>query len=112
MGTSPASAKHSAPRAPVPFADRHIGPGRDDVAKMLAVIGYGSLDELTASAVPHAIRALESLDLPAGRSEPEVLAELRELADRNTVMVSMIGTGYYDTVTPPVILRNVMENPS
>src|SRR3954453_6751619 len=112
MGTSPVNSNLSALRAPVPFADRHIGPARDAVAKMLAGIGYGSLDDLTAAAVPQAIRALESLDLPAGRSEPQVLAELRELAARNTVMVSMIGTGYYDTVTPPVILRNVLENPS
>ena len=115
MGTSSDSVNSpapAAPAAPVPFADRHIGPGRDDVAKMLAVIGYGSLDELTAAAVPDAIKVLEGLDLPAGRSEPEVLAELRDLAARNTVMVSMIGTGYYDTVTPPVILRNVLENPS
>ena len=99
-------------RTPVPFSARHIGPAEDDIAKMLAVVGYGSLDELTATAVPDAIKALEGLDLPAGRSEPEVLAELRALAARNTVMVSMIGTGYYDTVTPPVILRNVLENPS
>jgi glycine dehydrogenase len=108
----PDSPDLSALRTPVPFASRHIGPAEDDIAKMLAVVGYGSLDELTATAVPDAIKALEGLDLPAGRSEPEVLAELRDLAARNTVMVSMIGTGYYDTVTPPVILRNVMENPS
>ena len=101
-----------AARTPVPFAARHIGPTEDDIAKMLAVVGYGSLDELTATAVPEAIAALEGLALPAGLSEPEVLAELRDLADRNTVMVSMIGTGYYGTVTPTVILRNVMENPS
>jgi glycine dehydrogenase len=108
----PHSSDLSSRRTPVPFSARHIGPAEDDIAKMLAVVGYGSLDELTATAVPEAIKALEGLDLPAGRSEPEVLAELRELAARNTVMVSMIGTGYYDTVTPPVILRNVLENPS
>ncbi|MDX6207611.1 MAG: glycine dehydrogenase [Frankiales bacterium] len=108
----PQSSDLSSRRTPVPFSARHIGPAEDDIAKMLAVVGYGSLDELTATAVPEAIKALEGLDLPAGRSEPEVLAELRELAARNTVLVSMIGTGYYDTVTPPVILRNVLENPS
>ncbi|BEP15954.1 aminomethyl-transferring glycine dehydrogenase [Acidothermaceae bacterium B102] len=102
----------AAARTPVPFSARHIGPAEDDIAKMLAVVGYGSLNELTATAVPEAIAALEGLGLPAGLSEPEVLAELRALADRNTVMVSMIGTGYYDTVTPAVILRNVLENPS
>ncbi|WP_042371106.1 aminomethyl-transferring glycine dehydrogenase [Streptacidiphilus neutrinimicus] len=95
-----------------PFENRHIGPTDEAQAKMLAQVGYGSLDELTAAAVPDAIRSLTALDLPAARSEAEVLAELRELADRNQVLRSMIGLGYYGTFTPPVILRNVLENPS
>ena len=95
-----------------PFARRHIGPSPDEQAKMLAVLGAGSLDELAASAVPEAIRATERLDLPEGLSEPEVLAELRALADANRVTVPMIGLGYSGTHTPPVILRNVMENPA
>ena len=95
-----------------PFAGRHIGPSPDEQAKMLAVLGAGSLAELAASAVPEAIRATERLDLPAGLSEPAVLAELRALADQNRVTVPMIGLGYSGTHTPPVILRNVMENPA
>lgn len=79
---------------------------------MLAQVGYGSLDELTAAAVPDVIKSAEALGLPAARTEAEVLAELRELADRNQVLAPMIGLGYYGTFTPPVILRNVMENPA
>ena len=95
-----------------PFAGRHIGPSPDEQAKMLALLGAGSLEELAASAVPEAIRATERLQLEAGRSEPEVLAELRALADLNRVTVPMIGLGYYGTVTPPVVQRNVLENPA
>ncbi|MGB9224534.1 aminomethyl-transferring glycine dehydrogenase [Mycobacterium sp.] len=102
------------------FADRHIGPDDRAIAAMLAVIGVESLDELAAKAVPTGIldRLTESgtapgLDrLPPAASEAEALAELRALADSNTVAVSMIGHGYYDTLTPPVLLRNIMENPA
>ncbi|MGW0737544.1 aminomethyl-transferring glycine dehydrogenase [Streptomyces sp. NPDC002851] len=96
----------------IPFEQRHIGPDGEARAKMLAQVGYGSLDELTAAAVPDVIKSAEALDLPDGRSEAEVLAELRTFADRNQVLTSMIGLGYYGTFTPPVILRNVMENPA
>ncbi|MEV1021817.1 aminomethyl-transferring glycine dehydrogenase [Streptomyces sp. NPDC050264] len=96
----------------IPFEQRHIGPDDAAQAKMLAQVGYGSLDELTAAAVPDVIKSAEALELPAARTEAEVLAELRALADRNQVLGSMIGLGYYGTFTPPVILRNVMENPS
>lgn len=96
----------------IPFEQRHIGPDAEAQAKMLAQVGYGSLDELTAAAVPDVIKNAEALDLPGARSEAEVLAELRSLADRNQVLDSMIGLGYYGTFTPPVILRNVMENPA
>ncbi|WP_327685304.1 aminomethyl-transferring glycine dehydrogenase [Streptomyces sp. NBC_00467] len=95
-----------------PFEQRHIGPDAEAQAKMLAQVGYGSLDELTAAAVPDVIKNAEALALPEARTEPEVLAELRTLADRNTVLAPMIGLGYYGTFTPPVILRNVMENPA
>ncbi|MEU6218498.1 aminomethyl-transferring glycine dehydrogenase [Streptomyces sp. NPDC047022] len=95
-----------------PFERRHIGPDYEARAKMLAHIGYGSLDELTAAAVPDVIKSADALDLPGARTEAEVLAELRSLADRNQVLDSMIGLGYYGTFTPPVILRNVMENPA
>ncbi|MFF5445324.1 aminomethyl-transferring glycine dehydrogenase [Streptomyces sp. NPDC012888] len=96
----------------IPFEQRHIGPDAEAQAKMLAQVGYGSLDELTAAAVPDVIKSAEALDLPSARTEAEVLAELRSLADRNQVLSSMIGLGYYGTFTPPVILRNVMENPA
>ncbi|MDH6121103.1 glycine dehydrogenase [Kitasatospora sp. GAS204A] len=95
-----------------PFESRHIGPDAAAQEKMLAQVGYGSLDELSAAAVPEAIRSITGLDLPAGRTEAQVLAELRELAGRNQVLTPMIGLGYYGTFTPPVILRNVMENPA
>jgi len=78
---------------------------------MLAALGYASLDDLAAAAVPAAIKATEGLDL-APVTEAEVLAELRALADRNRLMVSMIGLGYHDTITPPVLRRNILENPA
>src|SRR3954466_7334787 len=96
----------------IPFEQRHIGPDHEARAKMLAQVGYGSLDELTAAAVPDVIKNADALDLPGARTEAEVLAELRSLADRNQVLDSMIGLGYHGTFTPPVILRNVMENPA
>ncbi|MEE1768168.1 aminomethyl-transferring glycine dehydrogenase [Streptomyces sp. JV185] len=96
----------------IPFEQRHIGPDAEAQSKMLAQLGYGSLDELTAAAVPDVIKSTEALGLPAARTEAEVLAELRALADRNQVLAPMIGLGYYGTFTPPVILRNVMENPA
>jgi glycine cleavage system P protein (glycine dehydrogenase) len=94
-----------------PFVARHVGAGADEQAKMLAVVGYGSLEDLCAAAVPASIRSRQALRLPAAGSEPEVAAELRELAGRNQVLTSMIGLGYADTVTPAVIRRNVLENP-
>ncbi|MFE4659294.1 aminomethyl-transferring glycine dehydrogenase [Streptomyces hydrogenans] len=96
----------------IPFEQRHIGPDAEARAKMLAQVGYGSLDELTAAAVPDVIKNAEALDLPGARTEAQVLAELRTLAGRNEVLTPMIGLGYYGTFTPPVILRNVMENPA
>ncbi|MDQ1586524.1 MAG: glycine dehydrogenase, partial [Actinomycetota bacterium] len=96
----------------VPFSRRHIGPAPEDQAKMLAVLGHGSLEELVAAAVPAAIQGGEPLQIETGHAEHEVIQELRALADRNQVLTSMIGLGYYGTVTPPVILRNVLENPA
>ncbi|MGH9094937.1 MAG: glycine dehydrogenase (aminomethyl-transferring), partial [Acidimicrobiales bacterium] len=95
----------------IPFARRHIGPDEDEQAKMLAVVGYGSLEDLADAAIPEAIRAADPLTLPGAATEPEVIAELRGLADANDVLTSMIGLGYHDTVTPGVIRRNVLENP-
>jgi glycine cleavage system P protein (glycine dehydrogenase) len=95
------------------FADRHIGPRPAELARMLDVIGVGSLEELVEQAVPASIReANPDLGLPAPASESQALAELRGLAARNKPLTSMIGLGYYGTVTPPVILRNVLESPA
>ncbi|HEY2520605.1 MAG TPA: aminomethyl-transferring glycine dehydrogenase [Streptosporangiaceae bacterium] len=94
------------------FAHRHIGAARQQQARMLEAVGHGSLDELTAAALPAQIAADRPLALPEALSEAEALAELRRLAGRNEVLTSMIGLGYYDTVTPPVIRRNVLESPA
>ncbi|HVT66923.1 MAG TPA: aminomethyl-transferring glycine dehydrogenase [Trebonia sp.] len=95
------------------FAARHIGPSEEDQRAMLAALGYGSLDDLIGAALPSCARPPASLSaLPPPRTEQEVLAGLRRLAARNTVAVSMIGLGYYGTVTPAVIRRNVLENPA
>ncbi len=96
----------------LPFVRRHVGPAPDDQAKMLAVLGYASLENLVDTAVPRSVHSDTPLALEDGRSEHEVIAELRALAGRNRVLPSMIGLGYHGTVTPPVILRNVLENPA
>jgi glycine dehydrogenase len=96
----------------MPFAGRHIGPGPDQQRHMLETVGYGSIDELMDAAIPEVIRWHGSLDLPTAGSEAEVTAELRRIAGRNKVAVSMIGLGYYGTYTPAVIRRNVLENPA
>ena len=98
--------------AAAPFVERHIGPSRQDEQVMLDVVGHGDLTALVRAAVPESILLTESLALDAGLSEPEVIAELRELASRNTVLTSMIGLGYYGTHVPAVIARNVLENPA
>lgn len=94
------------------FVDRHVGPRAADLEHMLATVGAPSLDALVDEAVPASIRMSGRLDLPPARSEAEVLAELRRTAARNTPLTSMIGLGYHGTITPPVIRRNVLENPA
>lgn len=94
------------------FTRRHIGPASGDQQAMLAAVGAASLDALVAEVVPPAIRLDAPLALPAGRSEADVLDELRGLAERNEVFRSYIGQGYYGTHTPNVVLRNVLENPA
>ncbi|WP_327092829.1 aminomethyl-transferring glycine dehydrogenase [Nonomuraea sp. NBC_01738] len=94
-----------------PFATRHIGPSADQQQRMLETVGFESVADLVAIAVPEAIRAKDQLNLPAAASESEAIAELRALADRNRVLTSMIGLGYHDTITPAVIRRNLLENP-
>jgi len=94
------------------FESRHIGPSASQQAEMLKAVGYDSLDALMAAAVPHGIRSATQMDLPPALSETEALATLRALADRNNPGISMIGLGYHPTVTPAVIRRNVLEDPS
>ncbi|HEX9765289.1 MAG TPA: aminomethyl-transferring glycine dehydrogenase, partial [Nitriliruptorales bacterium] len=93
------------------FAARHIGPSHHDQQRMLAELGYATLDDLVAAAVPAGIRDT-ALDLPAAIDEAGVLAELRALADRNRPRRALIGLGYHGTITPAVIRRNVLENPA
>jgi len=92
------------------FADRHIGPDADEVSAMLSFLGRSSLDDLIDATVPEAIRVRDRLALPEALTETAMLAELRGLASGNEVFTSLIGLGYSDTITPGVILRNVMES--
>ncbi len=94
------------------FVQRHIGPDEDDRAAMLATIGLTSMATLIDEVVPDSIRMHQDLDLPAPRTEVDVLAELRSIGGRNQVFTSLIGTGYYGSITPPVIQRNVLESPA
>jgi len=93
------------------FVSRHIGPSESDLAAMLHTIGAATLADVAAMTVPESIRMNRGLDLPPPLDEAGVIAELRGLADRNVRKTSLIGMGYHGTVTPPVILRNVLENP-
>jgi glycine dehydrogenase len=93
------------------FVPRHVGPGDDELREMLEFLGFASLDALIDATVPTGIRARRPLALPAGVSEEEGISELRGLAARNRIFRSYIGMGYHDCVTPPVIQRNILENP-
>ncbi len=94
------------------FVRRHLGPGPDQQQAMLDELGIDSLADLIDKAVPKTIRWDGPLDLPAEMTETAAIARLREIAERNTIVTSMIGMGYYGTITPPVIQRNVLENPA
>jgi glycine dehydrogenase len=93
------------------FVNRHIGPSAAEIAEMLETVGADSLDALMAEAIPADIRTAAPLSIPDGRGEREVLMELREIAQKNQLYRSFIGMGYHDCITPPVIQRNVLENP-
>jgi glycine dehydrogenase len=93
------------------FVSRHIGPSEADIAAMLHIVGAATLNDLAAKTVPSAIRTNRTLDLPPPIDEVAVMAELRGLAGRNALKKSLIGMGYHGTHTPPVIQRNVLENP-
>lgn len=95
-----------------PFSTRHIGPNPDDVASMLKVLSYGSLDELVDTAVPKDIQDKSPLKIPPGIGEHEALAELKSIMAQNKPYRSMIGLGYFNCVTPPVVIRNILENPA
>ena len=93
------------------FAVRHIGPNEAETRKMLGEIGVNSIDELIDKTIPASIRLQEELDVPEGVSEFEYLDDLKQIAHQNKVFKSYIGQGYYDTIVPNVILRNLFENP-
>ncbi|MEJ8317275.1 aminomethyl-transferring glycine dehydrogenase [Pseudomonas oryzihabitans] len=94
------------------FVPRHIGPRELDEIAMLNLLGYESLDAMTAQVIPESIKGTSVLDLPAGLSEADALAELRVIAGKNRLLKSLIGQGYYNTHTPAPILRNLLENPA
>src|SRR5919198_487255 len=93
------------------FARRHIGPNEDEVRTMLRELGFESLDSLVDAAVPKNIRLDRELNLPEPKSETAALAELRTISRKNKIARSFIGCGYSDCITPPVIQRNILENP-
>src|SRR5688572_20788883 len=93
------------------FESRHVGPDAGQIADMLKVIKAASVDELIDQTVPSTIRLKKPLNLPKAKSEYEFLRDFRKIASRNKIFKSYIGTGYYNTITPGVILRNILENP-
>lgn len=109
LPSSPAIATRLAPSDR--FAERHIGPSNAEKQEMLQVLGVASLDDLIDKTVPSAIRIKQALQLPEPQSEYTALAQLKSIASKNQIFRSFIGTGYYDCITPPVILRNILENP-
>src|SRR5256714_2166051 len=93
------------------FSRRHIGPNENETAEMLRAVGFENLDSLIDTTVPKNIRLDRDLNLPEAKSEAEALAELRAISKKNKVAKNFIGAGYSDCVTPPVIQRNILENP-
>ena len=93
------------------FSMRHIGPNDDDINKMLSFLGFNSVDELINATIPKGIKYNESLNIGESISEYDFLKTIKNIGEKNKVVKSYIGTGYYGTVTPPVILRNILENP-
>ncbi len=111
MPAEPRTATHGVPLTS-DFPSRHIGPDASASRRMLDALGYDSLANLIDSAVPDQIRSSQPLNLPAARSEQQVLADLRALSERNEIRVQMIGLGYSDTITPAVLRRNMLESPA
>ncbi len=107
-----AEPKHTDAFAPTDtFVHRHIGPNPEEVAQMLATMGFDSLEALIDRAVPSSIRQKQPLQLGDRRGERELLEELKAISSKNKVFRSFIGVGYYNCITPPVIQRNILENP-
>ena len=94
------------------FLKRHIGPSEEEQTQMLNDLGLSSLDELVREVVPDSILLRGDNNLPKGCSEQQALTELKKIASKNKLQKNLIGQGYYGTITPPVILRNVFENPA
>ncbi len=109
---APTSTSPTPTAAIADFAQRHIGPDADETAQMLSALGYDSLDALIDDVVPADIRLPQALDLPAARSEYEALQDLRAIAAQNQLYRNFLGLGYADCITPPVIQRNILENPN
>ena len=97
---------------PFSFAQRHIGPQADDVRQMLHVVDVPSLQALVDEVIPGDVRQTQPLHIGPALSEAELLTKMRAVASRNRSMISLIGQGYYGTRLPPVIQRNVLENPA
>ena len=95
---------------PDTFVRRHIGPSAAEIDEMLSALGYSSLDEFIDATIPESIRARKALGIGEPRTEHDVLREIRDIASRNKVFRSYIGLGYHDTLVPPVIQRNILEN--
>ena len=93
------------------FEQRHLGKSNEEMKTMLSLVGVNSLDELIDQTVPNAIRLKKALNLPEAKSEYNFLKEFKQIMSKNKVYRSYIGLGYYNTITPPVILRNILENP-
>lgn len=93
------------------FVDRHLGPRPEEVEQMLKKIGVSSMEQLIDETVPAAIRLQKPLDLPKGLNEYEYLQHIKALGAKNKIFKTFIGMGYYNTITPCVIIRNVLENP-
>ena len=93
------------------FVSRHIGPPRTDINQMLTAIGFDDLEQMTKAIVPSNILMSSDMALAPAMNEESLLSHMRGLAAENTVFTSLIGQGYYGTITPPVLMRNILENP-
>ena len=95
-----------------PFVKRHLGPRTKEVELMLKTVGYSSIDKLINDVVPKQIQDTQPLKLDQAWTEFDILDELKEIASKNDIYQSFIGMGYYNCITPPIIQRNILENPS